>query len=105
MNQSVKCQKCGQTELIWAKSKAGKFYLADPGHVQFGERQHKLVAFAHKCAVRPNAFAAEVAKAELKVRAYSAQLSQETKNSESYTAYAGFLAQAEEELQALKGDR
>lgn len=54
MSKSVACKRCGQTDLVWAKSKAGKFYLASPDYVQFGERQHKLISFAHKCVVVEN---------------------------------------------------
>ena len=54
MSKSVTCQRCGQTDLVWVKSKAGNFYLASPDYVQFGERQHKLIPFAHKCAVVVN---------------------------------------------------
>jgi len=53
MNKVI-CNKCGQTDLIWAKSKAGNFYLAEPDYVQFGERQHKIIPFAHKCPVVTN---------------------------------------------------
>lgn len=59
MSKSVTCNKCGQTDLVWAKSKAGNFYLADPDYVQFGERQHKMISFAHKCVIasdRPKSF-------------------------------------------------
>lgn len=54
MNKSVNCKKCGQTDLVWAKSKAGKFYLAQPDYVSFGEHQHKLIPFAHKCVTVSN---------------------------------------------------
>jgi hypothetical protein len=54
MNKSVKCRKCGQTDLVWATSKAGKFYLAEPDYVSFGERQQKLISFAHKCSTVTN---------------------------------------------------
>ena len=67
MSKSVSCNKCGQTDLVWAKSKAGNFYLAEPDYVQFGERQHKVIPFAHKCPVAtnyPKSFA-EVKVAEL----------------------------------------
>ena len=49
MKKNVTCKRCGQSDLVWAKSKAGNFYLADPDYVEFGEKQHKLIAFAHKC--------------------------------------------------------
>jgi hypothetical protein len=54
MSKSVNCKKCGQTDLVWAKSKAGKFYLAEPDYVSFGERQHKMISFAHKCSTVSN---------------------------------------------------
>jgi len=54
MSKSVTCKKCGQADLVWAKSKAGNFYLAEPDYVQFGERQHKMISFAHKCVVVEN---------------------------------------------------
>jgi hypothetical protein len=65
--KKVICNKCGQADLVWAKSKAGNFYLAEPDYVQFGERQHKVIPFAHKCPIAtnyPKSFA-EVKVAEL----------------------------------------
>jgi hypothetical protein len=65
--KKVICDKCGQADLVWAKSKAGNFYLAEPDYVQFGERQHKVIPFAHKCPIAtnyPKSFA-EVKVAEL----------------------------------------
>jgi hypothetical protein len=65
--KKVICDKCGQADLVWAKSKAGNFYLSEPDYVQFGERQHKVIPFAHKCSVAtnyPKSFA-EVKVAEL----------------------------------------
>ncbi len=49
MSKPVVCSKCGQNDLFWRKSVKGNWYLVEPDYVQFGERQNKLIPFAHKC--------------------------------------------------------
>ena len=107
MSKSVTCKKCGQTDLVLAKSKAGNFYLADPGYVQFGERQHKLIGFAHKCAVVSNYAKSfdEVKVAELQSliskmeKALSSDLDDVLKAS-----FIDSIARYTEEINTLKGN-
>lgn len=50
--KTTTCNKCGKTGLIWATSKAGKFYLTDRDATQIkGEngRIIKTLQLAHKC--------------------------------------------------------
>ena len=105
MDKSTKCKKCGAADLFWRMSKNGKWYLCEPSDVQFGERAHKLIPFAHKCAVRPNAHAAAVAKAESAVRGIKRLLNESDLSNDSYTAFTQMLAQYESELKELKGDK
>jgi hypothetical protein len=107
MSKSVSCNKCGQTDLVWAKSKAGNFYLADPDYVQFGERQLKMISFAHKCAVvtnYPKSFD-EVKVAELQSlissmeKALSSDLDGALK-----TSLVDSIARYQEEINSLQGN-
>ena len=107
MSKSITCKNCGQTDLVWSKSKAGNFYLADPDYVQFGERQHKMISFAHKCAVvtnYPKSFD-EVKVAELQSlissmeKALSSDLDDALK-----TSLVDSIARYQEEINSLQGN-
>lgn len=52
MKKVITCNKCGKSGLVWATSKAGKFYLTDQDSTQItGEngRVIKTLQLAHKC--------------------------------------------------------
>lgn len=52
MSKNVTCKRCGQKNLEWAQTKAGKWYLTPiEGKKIYGEngRHIKTLALAHKC--------------------------------------------------------
>jgi len=105
MDKSVKCNKCGAEDLFWRQSKNGQWYLCEPSHVQFGDRAHKLIPFAHKCPTAPSAYAKAVANAEQVVSGIRSLLASSDLSNDHYLAYTAWLAQAEKDLNELTGDK
>ena len=105
MDKSTKCKNCGAGDLFWRQSKNGKWYLCEPSHVQFGDRAHKLIPFAHKCPTAPSAYAKALAMAELKVSGIRKLLASIDLSTDHYLAFTEMLAQGVKELKELTGDK